>query len=30
MVEPAGIEDDGQLRGRIDRACQFVTTLPAK
>jgi TfoX/Sxy family transcriptional regulator of competence genes len=30
MVEPEGIEDDGQLKGWIDRAIDFVKTLPKK
>lgn len=30
MVEPEGIDDDGQLRGWIERAMKFVTTLPRK
>lgn len=29
-VEPEGIEDDDQLRSWIDRAIQFVKTLPKK
>jgi len=30
MVEPEGLERDDQLQGWIDRAMQFVKTLPAK
>jgi TfoX/Sxy family transcriptional regulator of competence genes len=30
MVEPEGIENDAQLRGWIERAIEFVRTLPAK
>ena len=30
MVEPDGIEDDAQLAGWIERAVEFVVTLPAK
>lgn len=30
MVEPEGIDGDGQLNGWIDRAEEFVLTLPAK
>lgn len=30
MVEPEGVEDDGQLEGWIKRAWRFVGTLPAK
>jgi TfoX N-terminal domain len=30
MVEPDGIENDGQLGRWIDRAIEFVETLPAK
>jgi hypothetical protein len=30
MVEPEGVEDDGQLLGWIGRAWRFVGTLPAK
>ncbi len=29
-VEPEGIEDDGQLKDWIERAVQFVRTLPKK
>lgn len=29
-VEPEGVEDDDQLRGWIERALQFVRTLPRK
>ena len=30
LVEPDGIEHDGQLNGWIERAIMFVRTLPAK
>jgi hypothetical protein len=30
MVEPDGIESDGQLSGWIEQALSFVETLPAK
>ena len=30
LVEPAGIESDNELRAWIDRAVEFVRTLPAK
>ena len=30
MVEAEGVETDGQLRGWIDRAVEFVETLPRK
>jgi hypothetical protein len=30
LVEPAGIEDDAQLSGWIERATTFVKTLPPK
>jgi hypothetical protein len=30
LVEPEGVEDDGQLADWIDRATEFVATLPAK
>lgn len=30
MVEPEGIDEDGQLRSWLDRAEEFVSTLPAK
>jgi len=30
MVEPDGIENDGQLGDWIERAARFVATLPAK
>ena len=30
MVEEAGVEDDDQLSGWIQRAMKFVGTLPAK
>jgi TfoX/Sxy family transcriptional regulator of competence genes len=30
MVEPEGIEHDGQLKGWIERAEEFVVTLPGK
>jgi TfoX/Sxy family transcriptional regulator of competence genes len=30
MVEPDGIDSDAQLRGWIERAVDFVRTLPAK
>ena len=30
MVEPDGIENDGQLGDWIERAVEFVATLPAK
>ena len=30
MVEPDGIEDDGQLKAWIQRALRFVETLPRK
>ena len=30
MVEPEGIENDGQLGDWIERAVEFVATLPAK
>lgn len=30
LVEPEGVEDDDQLKGWIERAMKFVTTLPAK
>jgi TfoX/Sxy family transcriptional regulator of competence genes len=30
LVEPAGIEDDGQLKEWIQRAVKFVGNLPAK
>ena len=30
LVEPAGVEDDDQLSGWIERAVKFVRTLPAK
>ena len=29
-VEPEGVEDDDQLKGWIERAMKFVTTLPTK
>jgi TfoX/Sxy family transcriptional regulator of competence genes len=30
MVEPEGVEDDGQLKAWIERAGKFVETLPRK
>lgn len=30
LVEPAGVEGDGQLKDWIERALKFVKTLPAK
>ena len=30
LVEPAGVEDDGQLSAWIERAARFVGALPAK
>lgn len=30
VVGPGGVEDDGQLTGWVQRAVQFVGTLPAK
>jgi TfoX/Sxy family transcriptional regulator of competence genes len=30
LVEPEGIDEDGQLKDWIERAIAFVTTLPAK
>ena len=30
LVEPEGIDDDGQLKEWIERAMRFVETLPAK
>ncbi|HWE37605.1 MAG TPA: hypothetical protein VG406_13635 [Isosphaeraceae bacterium] len=30
LVEPQGVEDDGQLKGWIERAWKFVGTLPGK
>jgi TfoX/Sxy family transcriptional regulator of competence genes len=30
MVEPVGIDDDGQLQAWIERATRFVETLPRK
>ena len=30
LVGPEGVEDEGQLRGWIERASRFVATLPAK
>jgi hypothetical protein len=30
LVEPEGVEDDGQLRVWVDRAATFVSTLPKK
>lgn len=30
MVEPDGIDEDGQLKAWIERAEEFVSTLPAK
>ena len=30
VVEPAGVEDDEQLFGWIERATSFVKTLPKK
>ena len=30
LVEPEGVEDDGQLAGWIERATKFVEKLPAK
>jgi hypothetical protein len=30
LVEPEGVEEDEQLHGWVQRALEFVTTLPAK
>lgn len=30
MVEPEGIDDDGQLKAWIAQALKFVETLPAR
>jgi TfoX/Sxy family transcriptional regulator of competence genes len=30
LVEPEGVEDDGQLKGWIERAWKFVKALPKK
>jgi hypothetical protein len=30
MVEPDGIDDDGQLKAWIERAMKFVEALPRK
>ena len=30
MVEPDGVEDEGQLKCWIERAIKFVGTLPAQ
>lgn len=30
LVEPKGVEDDGQLKGWIERALKFVKALPKK
>jgi hypothetical protein len=30
MVEPEGIDEDGQLKAWIERAEEYVSTLPAK
>jgi hypothetical protein len=30
LVEPEGVEDDGQLKAWIERATKFVRTLPKK
>ena len=30
MVDPEGIDDDGQLKAWIERALKFVETLPRK
>jgi hypothetical protein len=29
-VEPAGVEDDGQLNAWVEQAVEFVRTLPKK